>query len=113
MTATIGDTNETVGKLWGDLAETMGPRACLRIWEYQDLVEVVVDHLDPEQFPTFGDPLDPAHIDRCKRDIRWNTLTTRAHTRVQALRLALAALAFPPSTGASLRLVKAGAPCTQ
>ncbi|GAB2646111.1 hypothetical protein GCM10027169_12800 [Gordonia jinhuaensis] len=106
MTAMIGDTNETVGKLWGDLAETMGTRACLRIWEYQDIVEIVVDQLDPERFPTFGNDLDPAHIDICKRDIRFNTLTVRARTRVQALRLAFAALAFPPSTGASLRLVK-------
>lgn len=101
-------TAEAVGRQWATLVEAMGPRAALHVWEYQDMVELKVTQLDPEQHPVFGDPMDSAHISRSKHDLRHNTLVVRARTRGEAFRLALSAMAFPPSTGATLRLVPRG-----
>lgn len=103
--------DEIIGRLIRQIDEVAGPNAFTSINLYSGDTWVTVHKIDEFRYPLHNadDPYAPVRIHDIGPDQRRNRcLTVKRTTLLKALQDAASALAFPTTTGATLRVIDGG-----
>ncbi|WP_288337816.1 hypothetical protein [uncultured Gordonia sp.] len=110
---TTASHDEIIGRLIRQIDEVAGPNAFTSINLYSGDTWVTVHKIDEFRYPLHNadDPYAPVRIHDVGPDQRRNRcLTVKRTTLLKALQDAAATLAFPVTTGATLRVIDGGEP---
>lgn len=110
MTTTLPtvSTAEVLGRLIEQISEVAGPDASVQTQTSGRGARVDVVGVNPDRFPEWNadEPLAAVQITTARSGLRM--ISADAHTLVRALQLVASVMAFPPESGATLRLVPNG-----
>ncbi|MDF3280447.1 hypothetical protein [Gordonia sp. N1V] len=110
MTTTLPtvSTAEVLGRLIEQIGEAAGPDTSMLTYTSEHGAHVDVIGVNPDRFPEWNadEPLAAVRITTARSGLRM--ISAHSHTLVRALQLVASVMAFPPESGATLRLVPNG-----
>lgn len=110
MTTTLPtvSTAEVIGRLIEQIGEVAGPDTSMLTHTSERGARVDVIGVNPDRFPEWNadEPFAAVKITTARSGLRM--ISADSHTLVRALQLVASVMAFPPESGATLRLVPNG-----